>query len=178
MYSYISSPVFSRHAPFTLLLHQTVWLLCRQQALATAVSVQFKCIATLNMSASAPYCSIFLCHCNEILYCVNAADCVWKYNNSETLFLSELLTTLPFCSTLPTKFLTTIPFFSTLPTQLQYRSVLTVSCWISVNISSARQPWRSKYQPQYRERFGIDNYTLFLCVIIVCFLCIGHFCIH
>jgi hypothetical protein len=48
MYSYISSPVFSRRTPFTLLLHQTVWQLCRQEALATAVSVQFKYIATLN----------------------------------------------------------------------------------------------------------------------------------
>jgi hypothetical protein len=48
MYSYISSPVFSRHTPFTLLLHQTVWQLCRKKILTTAVSVQFKCIATLN----------------------------------------------------------------------------------------------------------------------------------
>jgi len=48
MSSYISSPVFSRHTPFTLLLHQTVWQLWTQEALAAAVSVLYKCIATLN----------------------------------------------------------------------------------------------------------------------------------
>jgi len=46
---------------------------------------------------------------------------VWRYNNSQTPFLSELLTILP--------------FWSTLLTELQQRFVLTVSHWISVNIS-------------------------------------------
>ena len=102
------------------------------------------------MSPSAPHFSHFLCHRNDILYRLNAADCVWRYNNSQTLFLSELLTFLP-------------PW-STLPAQLQQRSVLTVSDWISVNNSCAVQPWRFKYRPQYNGIFRYSSlYVIFVC---------------
>jgi hypothetical protein len=107
--SYISSSVFSRHAAFTLLLHQTVWQIWREEALATEVHVKFKCHCYTKLCLyvrhiSVPSCATVMTLCTVWMQQTVFGDTIiarqssflnyWPFFHSEVHYLQNYNSTL------------------------------------------------------------------------------------